>query len=478
MPFGPGATLLEVQGNAHAVCARLQHTFRDVIAVATSDHVLVEHRQDVADILRAAAEAGASAGFTPTDHTIPVIYDGEDLPAVAAATGLTAAQVVQAHASAHYTVDFMGFLPGFGYLRGLPEALVTPRRQSPRARVTRHAVGIAGVHTGVYPLASPGGWNLIGRAVGPALFDAGREPPTLLNAGDRVRFMETDRDASLPSPPVATPAIPRRGLCIEKPGICVTVQDGGRPYGKSMGLPPSGSWDQETLHAANRAVGNAPDEAALEIPQGGFRARALGSVTLSLDGEPARLLRDGDVLEVTADGRAVHCLAVQGGVDVPSVLESRSTLVLAELGGFLGRALQRGDVLGVADRVAGVPVTSEVPPYSSPAVLNIHAGPHAQRFADHAMDVLLRSTFTVSRLADRVGTRLDGPHIPRSGPDLARPIPMRRGAMQVTSDGQPVILGPDHPVTGGYPVLGVLDVASQALLARLPAGHAVQFRGR
>lgn len=121
---------------------------------------------------------------------VPVVYDGEDLGEVCRLTGLSEREVVAAHTAPDYVVAFLGFTPGFPYLVGLDPALHVPRRATPRTVVPAGAVGLAGGQTGVYPRASPGGWQLIGRT-DVVLFDAEREPPALLAAGDRLRFMET-----------------------------------------------------------------------------------------------------------------------------------------------------------------------------------------------------------------------------------------------------------------------------------------------
>ncbi len=122
---------------------------------------------------------------------IPVCYGGAfgpDLEDVAALHGVTPAEVIWRHSSPRYRVQFLGFLPGFAYLSGLPPSLVTPRLDTPRQSVPAGAVGIGGMQTGVYPLESPGGWRIIGRT--PCLlFDPAREPPALLRAGDRVQFV-------------------------------------------------------------------------------------------------------------------------------------------------------------------------------------------------------------------------------------------------------------------------------------------------
>ena len=119
---------------------------------------------------------------------IPVRYDGPDLAEVCALTHLSREELVALHTRAVLTVAFCGFAPGFAYLAGVPDVLQVPRRATPRTRVEAGAVGLAGEFTGVYPRASPGGWQLIGHARVP-MWDEARDPPNLLAPGMRVRFV-------------------------------------------------------------------------------------------------------------------------------------------------------------------------------------------------------------------------------------------------------------------------------------------------
>jgi KipI family sensor histidine kinase inhibitor len=118
---------------------------------------------------------------------VPVTYDGEDLEEVAGLTGLAVDEVIRRHTAPEYTVAFLGFSPGFPYLVGLDPALEVPRRDTPRTSIPAGSVGLAGTQTGIYPTASPGGWQLIGRT-DVTLFDPGRDPPALLAPGGRLRF--------------------------------------------------------------------------------------------------------------------------------------------------------------------------------------------------------------------------------------------------------------------------------------------------
>jgi KipI family sensor histidine kinase inhibitor len=126
----------------------------------------------------------------PRRHELPTRYDGADLDDVADACGLTAADVVDLHASVDYVVAFLGFSRGFPYLAGLPAALHLPRRATPRTRVPAGSVAIAHDQCGVYPSASPGGWHLLGTTEVP-LFDPTRDPPSPFAPGDLVRFVPT-----------------------------------------------------------------------------------------------------------------------------------------------------------------------------------------------------------------------------------------------------------------------------------------------
>ncbi|GAA2730376.1 5-oxoprolinase subunit PxpB [Actinocorallia aurantiaca] len=150
-----------------------------VLVVASDGLELVERR------LRS-LEPG-EAGPPGREVEVPVVYDGADLAEVAELTGLTVDEVVARHSAAEYTVAYLGFSPGFGYLTGIDPVLRVPRRRTPRTSVPAGSVAIAGPYAAVYPSASPGGWRLLGRT-DLVLWDVRRDPPSLLGPGDRVRF--------------------------------------------------------------------------------------------------------------------------------------------------------------------------------------------------------------------------------------------------------------------------------------------------
>ncbi|CAN5170363.1 5-oxoprolinase subunit PxpB [soil metagenome] len=145
-------------------------------------------RELTSALLSAVTVAAVAPAVSPAHHVIPVVYDGEDLDGVTELTGLTRTTVAELHSSTEYSVQAVGFVPGFAYLGELDERLRIPRKDTPRTRVPAGAVAIAGAHTAVYPLTTPGGWHLIGHTDVP-MFDASRSPPALLATGDRVRFV-------------------------------------------------------------------------------------------------------------------------------------------------------------------------------------------------------------------------------------------------------------------------------------------------
>ncbi len=199
VPVGESSWLLELGSSERVLAAyaalvdEAEPRVADLVPGATTLLVVLDDASpdDTAERIAATAFAAAehAASVAPRRvHEVPVRYEGEDLADVARHTGLTPAEVVERHAAASYRVAFVGFQPGFAYLAGLPPELHVPRRASPRVRIPRGSVAIGGEWTGIYPLATPGGWNLIG-STDLELLAPDREEPALLQPGDEVRFV-------------------------------------------------------------------------------------------------------------------------------------------------------------------------------------------------------------------------------------------------------------------------------------------------
>lgn len=188
---------LQSQQRIWGLAERLNHheAVQEAIPGMNNLTVLLAQPQQVAldaiERLQRWWEESESLLFEPRDIDIPVTYGGDagpDLALVASHCGMSEKQVVEAHSSARYIVYFLGFQPGFAYLGGLDEKLHVPRRAEPRLQVAAGSVGIGGAQTGIYPLSTPGGWQLIGRT-SLRLFNPQSMPPTLLGPGDSVRFL-------------------------------------------------------------------------------------------------------------------------------------------------------------------------------------------------------------------------------------------------------------------------------------------------
>lgn len=519
VPFGPDALLVELGpgGRAGRVAAGLSRpdgparpaAVRDVVPGARTLLVTWRggpaERAGVAAWLHEVLDAAGDAHGEPTALVeLPVCYDGADLADVARQVGRSVDEVVARHAGARYEVAFGGFVPGFAYLVGLDPLLRLPRLAEPRTRVPAGSVAVADEYTGVYPAASPGGWRLLGRT-GTVLVDPEVDPPALLTPGTAVRFVPVRATAVAgglgeagpaeahgrePEPVRSGPAVADQaggGLEVLAPGPLTLVQDGGRSGFAAVGVTGSGAADLAALRAANRLVGNRSAAAGLEVLLGGLRLRARGTVVVALTGADARPQVDG---RPVASGRAVRLVdgaqltlqtpdaglrtwvAVRGGVAVPALLGSRSRDTLARWG---PPPLTAGDVLGLGDEAVELPDPhGQVPPWVRPAglpVLELLPGPQL----DWLADPLPGEPMVVQPDSDRVALRLSGRPWRRRAGELP-PAPLVRGAVQLPPSGLPVVFGPDHPVTGGYPVVGVLTAASREVWAQLRPGDEVVVR--
>jgi KipI family sensor histidine kinase inhibitor len=199
-PYGPRAWLVEhpdPAGLAAVIRDRAPEDLAEVVPGANTTLVVAADGTDPAAVEAWLAELAASAPAIAGPATrepieVPVVYDGEDLGAVAEATGLGIAEVIALHAGATYRCAFCGFAPGFGYLTGLAQSLHLARRSTPRSRVPAGSVGIAAGYSAVYPTASPGGWHLLGRT-DVELWRTDRNPPALITPGAFVRFVSVGR---------------------------------------------------------------------------------------------------------------------------------------------------------------------------------------------------------------------------------------------------------------------------------------------
>lgn len=187
--------LKRVHAAAFAVSAAALPEVEDVVTAYLSLAVFYDPGKtsygEVAAKVLGVCERASIVGQAPEaarTHEISVTYDGQDLEDVATTLGFSTEDVIGRHLARTYSVDLIGFVPGWAYLSELDPALHLPRRTQPRPRVPAGSVAIAGAHTGVYPLVTPGGWHIIGHT-DTVMFDPTRDPPAILCPGDRVRFV-------------------------------------------------------------------------------------------------------------------------------------------------------------------------------------------------------------------------------------------------------------------------------------------------
>lgn len=433
--------------------------------------------------------------------TIPVCYDGEDLPALAGLLGLTVNQLVEHHQSVRWKVAFTGFAPGFAYLASPDWPKEIPRRTTPRTRIPAGALGLAGEFSGIYPQASPGGWQLIGHTA-EKMWDIARQQPALLQPGAEVRFVPVSGQRVVSLPGAAEVVRPTGqaatgAMTIITPGLLTTWQDAGRPGRAAMGVGVSGARDNGAWRRANRLVGN-PDVAALEITGGGLRARAGQDLVLAVTGAPCALtlvaegqrfalnmeqafaMQAGDELHIGPARRGVcSYLAIRGVCPPPEQLGSAARDTLAAVGPepltaggqiFTGPQ-QACEAVGPAQTPADwLPAAAET------VTLDIIAGPRTDWFSEEALSLLTSQPWAVSEQSNRIGLRLNGEQpLARSQHQELPSEGTCMGAIQVPASGQPVLFLRDHPLTGGYPVIAAVAPHHRDLAGQIPPGCLVRF---
>lgn len=273
-----------------------------------------------------------------------------------------------------------------------------------------------------------------------------------------------------------------------KAGLLDMVMDMGRPGLRAQGVPEGGAADVPALTLANRLVGNPDAAAGLEIllrgpvlrfPRGGIIALTGADMPARCNGDPVpyghtREIPPGGVLEIGTAVRGLRTyLAVAGGIEATRIMDSRATFLPGGFGGWRGRALGAGDRLpvGVAE-----PQQNGTLHFArrEKNVLCILPGPQVAGFADAALKRLTAGDFRVSPDASRLGLRLSGARLEYMEGELASQAVLP-GAIQVPPDGQPIVLGWDGPVTGGYPVIAGVIAADLSCLAQLRPGESVEF---
>lgn len=502
-------------------------------------------------LLFSSHRSDVSTQTNPIINKIPVCYDdvyAPDLSDLAAKSGLSCEEVVRLHTEADYRVAMLGFTPGFPYLLGLHPLLIMPRKQTPRQHVVAGAVGIAGAQTGIYPIASPGGWNIIGQTP-LRLFTPFSSTPTLFKSGDVVQFYaitakefeERTNDEERANDDERTNGVVRRAVSIPEmrhpnpsaatilqTGLQAMIQDAGRTGWREYGIPQSGATDSYSFALANILVGNARTDAVLEVLPGGFAMRFERDTLIALTGADMGaeatlstntggtlrvplyrpvLMRSGAVLRLRNPACGLRSyIAFAGGINTPLVLGSRSTYQRAGLGGIEGKALRKGDSIGLSTlrvqneavmrlcdsqgvasderltasfRAVSWSFRAEIPMQQTPCTLRVIRGAEFDQLTEASKQALFGQNFRVLPNSDRMGLRL---HVPNEAQALMRSTEKQvisravmPGTVQLPPDGQPIVLLADSQTTGGYPVIAHCCNVDLPRAAQLRANDQIVF---
>jgi biotin-dependent carboxylase-like uncharacterized protein len=282
---------------------------------------------------------------------------------------------------------------------------------------------------------------------------------------------------------------------VVEPGRLTSIQDRGRPGFERFGVPAGGAADWFSAAVANRLVGNQPEAALLEMTATGPTLRfdqnatvaITGAVTLPSSGPTinpqwqACAVAAGGLLRLDRIGPGLRSyLAVRGGIDVATLLGSRSLCLRGLFGGGFGRPLQTGDHLLIGDATESPAISHPWPashrlPLRGPWEVRVIAGPHLDAFDASALQRLMATACRVTPQVDRMGLRLETPGLRFHAEEILT-TPVTAGALQVTPSGELIVLLVDHPTTGGYPVIATAIIADLPLLAQARPGDTVRFR--
>ena len=454
--------------------------------------------------------------------TIPVCYEDQefapDLEKVALHAKLSKEEVIKLHSSSDYLIYMMGFLPGFPYLGGMNPQLETPRLETPRTKIPAGSVAIGGAQTGLYPVESPGGWNIIGRTP-LRLFDVKRKPFFLYEAGDKIRFLPITReefenfdeslwlaqvaDKSEASIETSDDAADSKevyecggGIKILEPGLLTSIQDSGITGFQKYGIGQSGAMDQTSFALANQICGNEKNAACLETTLAGPSIRFVTACDFAITGavfENATL--DGMRIEMNKKisakaGSLLSCgfaskglrsyIAFSGGLLVPKVFRSSSTNLKSKIGGYMGRKLQADDQLAIGINKKNpllVPDNKSTEGFTENKdvlLLDCIKSSQFDFFQEKIVKKFTDSIYTVSAESDRMGIRFTGPGLECGKTDIiSDAIPF--GAVQITSAGLPVVMAADRQTTGGYAKIACVKKSAMYRLAQALPGTKVRF---
>jgi KipI family sensor histidine kinase inhibitor len=453
---------------------------------------------------------------------IPVCYDEEfgiDLQELSELLQLSKEDIIQLHSKELYKVFMMGFTPGFAYMGKLNQQLFTNRKIKPRLEVPPGSVAIAGNQTGIYPLQTPGGWNIIGRTP-LLLLNKEKQNPFLLKAGDHVKFIpitkkEFESISRLTSPSDGNLATIQYGsshqagmhddkIHIQQCGFLTTLQDTGRVKFLQYGIGKGGVMDFYSMQLANAMVGNMLSEVVLEITQSPhvfhftnttIVAFTGGGLQPMIDGQPipfnhAVLIEENSTVEIKQQipGYSLY-MAIAGGMHAEKFANSSSTNLLLKTGGHYGRPLQKGDQLILKNKLtpaqkklykvlqsgATIQLNHKEKNFHS-NVIRVMEGIDWSFLSSSSKQKITSSQFTIGMQSNRMGYRLTGELLQTEQPCEIISSAVTQGTVQLTPSGEMIVLMADAQTIGGYPRILQVAITDLPILAQKKPGDRIQFQ--
>ncbi|RXK62181.1 5-oxoprolinase subunit PxpB [Lacibacter luteus] len=494
--------------------------YNPVEIVKTAATIAASVEQTVKAVIADAANTAAAT--TTRQIEIPVCYDeafAPDLKETASTLQLSTQELIQIHCSKTYHVYMLGFTPGFPYMGKVDERIFTKRKQQPRLAVKPGSVAIAGEQTGIYPFATPGGWNIIGRTP-LQLFDANRTNPFLLKAGDEITFKAITKDAFenyFPSDilvgrdsinsithPSKTFDDKNQIIQIEQCGFLTTLQDTGRTGYLQYGVSKGGVMDKDAAQLANVLIGNDEDETVLELTQSPHRFLFTADAVIAFTGGGLQPETEQQLLPLhqplfIAAGTVVICkqqlpgfrlyMAVAGGFAADAFLQSHSTDLLTKAGGYNGRPLKKADALYQKNKLsklqqqllqvlkAGAFFTlfQQAASYTSNAI-GVLQGAEWNYLTEESATNFTQQSFAVTQQSNRMGYRLKANTLHTKQTCEIISSPVTQGTVQLTASGEIIVLMADAQTVGGYPRIAQVCAADLSLLAQKKPGDTIQFQ--
>ena len=432
-------------------------------------------------------------------HGLGIWFSDEfdDWPAISKHTGLSKDEYIDRLLDCEFNVAMIGFLPGFVYLGGLPDELHVPRKSSPATRTQPSTFAIGGKYGGIYALPSAAGWNCVGR-IAERLFDPNLLPPLSIAQGDIVKLKRVDaigfREASTGQKNVRPqPAVEQNGsLTFRKTGVLTMVQDRGRKGLAYFAIPGSGAMDSSSADLANTILGNSANSPVIECHFAAPTIRFNSAATICLTGANMQWRIDGEKTardrtieiqpgsELTGAAAKKGCRAyigISGEIQTTTNFGSSACYMPGKLGGNEGRPFSSGDQLfWIPPNDPTFSLHLDFSSTASDGPLELIPGPEFDLLDKGSQKALFTDSFQITTSSDRMGARLSGPTLSSATKQLGDSVPLLPGMIQLTPEGQCIVLLQDGQTTGGYPRIGYLGCKAVQRLNQTKIGHPFYFR--